>query len=137
MAGIRSHAGGAGELRKFPDAPRAIRGLAADHVERMGDRVRFCPPAGPGPESSAHFKKLERNSARLVPEETTSQQKVDEVLAISAWCHGFPAAGFSRGASCCAAIQPDLGIDSPGPFVPAVAGREIGAKQSAACFATL
>src|SRR6266436_6808022 len=101
----------------------------------MGDRLRLCPPAGPGTEPSAHFKKLERNGARLVPGEATSQQEVDAVLAISAWRNRFPAAGLSRGAPCGAAIQSVRGTDPPGPFVPAVTEREIGAKQSTACVA--
>src|SRR6266446_1558300 len=103
----------------------------------MGDWLRLCPPAGPGTKPSAHFKKLERNGARLVPDEATCQQKVDAVLAIPAWCNQFPAAGLSSGASHCAAIQSVRETDSPGPFVSAVAGREIGAKQSTACIAAV
>src|SRR5712664_3707539 len=98
----------------------------------MGDWLRLCPPAGPGTEPLAHFKKLERNGARLVPDEATCQQKVDGVLAIPAWCNQFPAAGLSCGASHCAAIQSVRETDSPGPFVSAVAGREIGQNKSPA-----
>src|SRR6266850_1746603 len=103
----------------------------------MGDRVRLCPPAAPGTESPAHFKKLERNGARLVPDEATSQQGVDAVLAIPAWCNRFPAASLSRSAPCGAAIQSVSGTDSPGPFVSSIARCEISAKQSSACIAAV
>src|SRR6266849_2977959 len=103
----------------------------------MGDWLRLCPPAAPGTEPSAHFKKLERNGARLAPDEATCQQEVDAVLAIPAWRNRFPAAGFSRGAPCGAAIQSVRGTDSPGAFVPAVTEHEIGAKQSTACVAAV